>query len=189
VPRTPPAAPGQADKADGQTSASPSDALAICLTPKFNKPPLYQAANPLTVPPSYPRKRASRPTPRNSARPAWTPACAGVTKAVSGPAVWYQAKADRLCLWAAIVENASDVIAADGKIDADCSLAHEALLRGAGEVLGDAAMCLIRGRLCRHNLFTLACPGRVRGSSSRCRDAGELSLLDDARGPVAQERG
>jgi hypothetical protein len=50
---------------------------------------LYQAANPLTVPPSYPRKRASRPTPRNSARPAWTPACAGVTKAVSGPAIWY----------------------------------------------------------------------------------------------------
>ena len=91
---------------------------------------------------------------------------------------------------AAIVENAGDVITADGKIDPDCALAHEASSQEVtGKVLSGAAMCLIRGRLCRHNLLTLACPGRVRGSSSRCRDAGELSLLDDARGPVAQERG
>jgi hypothetical protein len=78
------------------------------------------------------------------------------------------------------------VVAANGEIDADCTVTHDVPLEVAGEVLGDAAMCLIRGRSCRHNLLTLACPGRVRGTSSRRRDAGELSLLDDAHGTVAQ---
>ena len=76
------------------------------------------------------------------------------------------------------------MIAADGEIDADGSLTHEVLLRDAGEVLGDAAMCLIRSRSYRHNLFTLACPGRVGGSSSRRRDAGELSVLETPTAPL-----
>ena len=78
------------------------------------------------------------------------------------------------------------MIAADSEIDADCTMTHDVPLEVAGEVLGDAAMCLIRGRSCRHNLLTLARPGRVRGTSSHRRDAGELSLLDDAHGTVAQ---
>jgi hypothetical protein len=60
---------------------------------------------------------------------------------------------------ASVVEDAGDMIAADGEIDADGSLTHKVLLRDAGEVLGDAVLCLIRSRSYRHNLFTLACPG------------------------------
>src|SRR5215213_6475108 len=37
-------------------------------------------------------------------------------------------------------------------------------LRVAGEVLGGAAMCLIRGRPCRHNLLTLAQPRSESGA-------------------------
>src|SRR5690348_16472913 len=61
-------------------------------------------------------------------------------------------------------------------------------MRLRGEVLGDAAMCLIRGRGCRHNLLTLACPGRLRGSSSLRRDAGELSLLNGRSAPLPRAR-
>jgi hypothetical protein len=89
---------------------------------------------------------------------------------------------------ASVIENASNVIATNGEVDADRSLTHEVLLRDAGEVLGDAAMCLIRSRSCRHNLFTLACPGRIRGSSSRRRDAGELSVLETPTAPLPSER-
>ena len=89
-------------------------------------------------------------------------------------------------MWSSVVEDASNLIAANGEIDADCTMTHDVPLQVAGEILGDATMCLIRGRSCRHNLLTLACPGRIRGTSSRRRDAGELSLLVDAHGTVAQ---
>ena len=49
-------------------------------------------------------------------------------------------------------EHSGYVIAANGEMDADCSL-PQLLLAAAGEVLGTAAMCLTRGRSCRPNLL------------------------------------
>src|SRR6478735_11553503 len=52
-------------------------------------------------------------------------------------------------------------VAENGEIDADCTMTHDVPLEVAGEVLGDAAMCLIRGRSCRHNLLISLASGNL----------------------------
>jgi hypothetical protein len=57
-----------------------------------------------------------------------------------------------------------------------------------GEVLGDAAMCLIRGRSCRHNLLTLACPGRSGARRHVVETLGSSHCFKTPSEPLPRER-
>ena len=80
------------------------------------------------------------------------------------------------------------MIAADGEVDADGALTHTFSLVVAGEVLGDAAMCLIRGRSCRHNLLTLACPGRSGARRHVVETLGSSHCWKTPSEPLPRER-